>query len=155
MAGEKWTVRWNNYMSEAYIYGSEVEFTNPEMIVIHNELIPSGTVLKKWYSKTNFQAQRVEPTLPIIDGEGIYRITLDADAPEGGMVLLRLVFFDRYDAVVGEEIIRDGEKEFCCPIRTYSYQVHLISAGASIIRFMKFEIQEVVDESEEDTEKTE
>ena len=80
------------------------------------------------------------------DGEGRYRISLDASAePEGGL-LLRIIFYDRYDAEAGSRIIRDGEGEFQCPLKTFSYEVQLIHAGAAQFHFHWITLTEVTDE---------
>ena len=58
--GEKWTVYWSDYMSDAYIYGSEVIFHSNDDVELKNNLMPAGSVIKSWYSKTNYQMQRIE-----------------------------------------------------------------------------------------------
>ena len=96
MLGEKWTVYWNEYASDTYLYGSQVIFHKKDDVEFRNLLMPPGTSMKQWYSKTNFQLQKIEPTLPIIDGEGEYMITLNLDTQEEEQCLGRLVYYDRY-----------------------------------------------------------
>ena len=149
MLGEKWTVYWNEYSSDTYLYGSEIEFHKKDDVEFRNLLMPPGTVIKQWYSKTNFQAQRIEPSLPIIDGEGEYKITINIDTPEGENCLARLVFYDRYEVEAGSLTLRDKETVFRCPLKTYSYRLQLINGGGTNFHFHLVVIQELIDESEE------
>ncbi len=149
MAGEKWMIYWNEYSSDTYLYGAEIEFHKKDDVEYRNLLIPPGTIIKQWYSKTNFQAQRIEPSLPIIDGEGQYKITINIDVPEGENVLARLVYYDRYEVEAGSLTLRDKETVFRCPLKTYSYRLQLINGGVTNFHFHSVVIQELIDESEE------
>ena len=62
MTGEKWTIYWNEYSSDTYLYGSEITYHKKDDVEFKNELMPSGTVIKQWYSKTNYQRQKIEPS---------------------------------------------------------------------------------------------
>ena len=74
MKDDTWVIRWRNFLTNAYVYGSKIEFKDDFSVVYSNRLMPPGTVIHRWYSKTNFQRQRVEPELPLIDGERAYEI---------------------------------------------------------------------------------
>ena len=145
--GEKWTVYWSEYASDTYLYGSEVVFHKKDDVEFTNLLMPPGTVIKQWYSMTNFQMQKIEPTLPIIDGESEYQITINIDLGERENLLVRLVFFDRYGIEAGALTLRDKVTNFRCPLKTYSYRLQLINAGVSKIHFHSIVIQEVLDET--------
>lgn len=147
MLGEKWTVYWSEYASDTYLYGSEIVFHKKDHVEFTNSLMPPGTVIKQWYSMTNFQMQKMEPTLPIIDGEGEYRISLNYDVAEGVGVLGRLIFFDRYGVEVGALTLRDRVTDFKCPLKTYSYRFQLINAGMKKLHFYSIVIQEVYNET--------
>ena len=149
MAGEKWMIYWSEYSADTYLYGAEIEFHKKDDVEYRNLLIPPGTIIKQWYSKTNFQAQRIEPSLPIIDGEGQYKITINIDVPEGENVLARLVYYDRYEVEAGSLTLRDKETVFRCPLKTYSYRLQLINGGVTNFHFHSVVIQELIDESEE------
>lgn len=146
MLGEKWMVFWSEYASDTYLYGSRISFHKKDDVEFANALMPPGTVIKQWYSMTNFQAQKIEPTLPIIDGEGEYQITLNIDVPEEEYLLAQLVFYDRYGVEAGILALRDKETRFRCPLKTYSYKLQLINSGVSNFRFHSIVIQEVLDE---------
>lgn len=152
----KWKIYWNEYSSGAYLYGSEIRYHENNRVEFKNELMPAGTIIKKWYSKTNFQMNRVEPSLPMIDGESRYRINMNVDSIPKNTVIIQLVFFDRYGNVAGTYTLREGEGEFKCPLKTYSYEMHLINAGAREVTFNSVTIQEIdnIDEGKEITKKT-
>ncbi|MBQ6814273.1 MAG: accessory Sec system protein Asp3 [Lachnospiraceae bacterium] len=154
MLGQKWIIHWNEYASDTYLYGSKVYFHKKDDVEFVNELMPPGTVIKQWYSKTNFQLQKIEPTLPIIDGESKYHITINIDTPEDENCLMRLVFFDRYEVEAGSITLRDKETTFSCPLKTYSYRLQLINSGVTSLHFHSVVIQEILDETEEEIETT-
>lgn len=145
MAGQSWKIFWNEYAKDAYIYGTELIFHAKDDVEFRNELMPPGTVIKRWFSKVNYQATRVEPALPMIDGEGSYHIHLAATSEPGDGLILKIVFYDRYDQEVGFQIVRDGEDDFQCPLKTFSYEVQLINGGTRQFSFHSIIITEVTD----------
>lgn len=154
MFGEKWIVYWNEYAADTYLYGSTIRFEKKDDVVFENLLMPPGTVIKQWYSKTNFQLQKTEPTLPVIDGEGEYQIILNIDTEDTGFCLGRLVFYDRYGVEAGDLTLREKETIFRCPLKTYSYCLQLINGGITKFHFHSIVIQEVIHGTETITEKT-
>ncbi len=155
MAGAKWTVYWNEHSSDTYLYGSEIVFHSRNDVEFKNLLMPPGTVIKQWYSRTNFQLKKVEPALPMIDGESAYQITINIDTLPEEHCLVRLVFYDRYETEAGSIALRDEVTDFRCPLKTYSYCVQLINGGVTAFHFHSIVIQEINDETEEAFKKTE
>ena len=117
-------------------------------------MMAPGTVIKQWHSKTNFQMQKIEPALPMIDGESAYRIHINMDVPEHESCLVRLVFYDRYEIEAGSLTIRDPVTDFRCPLKTYSYRMQLINGGITQFHFHSIMIQEIDDETDEGPKKT-
>lgn len=150
MIGDKWTVYWNEYSSNTYLYGSEISYHAKDDVEFKNERMAPGTVIRHWFSKTNYQMQRIEPALPMIDGEGRYRLTVHIDCPEGETWLVQLVFYDKYEAEAGRISVRDKVSYFQCPLRTYSYRIQLMNGGMTQFHFHEIEIQEVEHEAEEE-----
>lgn len=142
MADEKWIIYWDEYNADTYIYGSEIRFHRRDDVEYKNSLIPPGTVIKQWYSKTNFQRQHREPSLPMIDGEGCYSISIHMDLLPGESALVRLVFYDRYDNEVGYFNVRGNFARFQCPLKTYSYTLQLINSGVTHFHFHSIVMQE-------------
>lgn len=149
MMGQKWTVFWTEYSAETYLFGSQIVFHKKDDVEFTNLLMPPGTIIKQWHSKTNFYRQRIEPTLPIIDGETEYQITLNITMEENETLLARLLFFDRYGVEAGTVFLRDKVTRFRCPLKTYSYSLQLINSGVTKLHFHSIVIQEVLDETEE------
>ena len=155
MIGESWNVFWNEYASDTYLYGSQIIFHRKDDVEFRNMLMPPGTIIKQWYSKTNFQLQRIEPSLPIIDGEGEYQIILNIDTEENETCLGRLVFYDKYELEAGSVTLRDKVTNFRCPLKTYSYRLQLINGGVTKLHFHSIVIREVINETEQEIETTE
>lgn len=146
MMGEPWKIYWNEYIRETFLYGSEIYFHAKDDIEFRNELMSPGAVIKRWFSKVNYQAMRIEPALPMIDGEGRYHISLDASVEPADGLIIKLIFYDRYDLEAGSQIVRDGEADFQCPLKTFSYEVQLINAGAAQFHFHAIMITEIIDD---------
>lgn len=142
--GERWIVYWNEYSADTYLYGSEITYHGRDDVEFVNPLMPPGTVIRQWYSRTNYQAQRIEPALPMIDGESRYRLAVDIDTPSDERPLVRLIFYDRYETEVGSLTIRDRVADFQCPLKTYSYRMQLINGGERELRFHSIVIQELL-----------
>ncbi len=143
MEKASWTIYWNEYSSDTYLYGSKVDFLGKNNVHFENELMPPGTIIKEWYSMTNYQDQRIEPALPIIDGESKYHIKIDIDTPGDTGYLIRLVFLDRYEREAGDFTIRNKEADFSCPLKTYSYRMQLINAGMKEFVYHSITIEEL------------
>ncbi|MBR5635391.1 MAG: accessory Sec system protein Asp3 [Pseudobutyrivibrio sp.] len=141
-----WIIYWNEYSSDTYLYGSEIEYHGKNNVHFKNQLMPPGTVIKQWYSLTNYQAQRIEPSLPIIDGESRYRIKVNVETPDDKGCLIRLVFLDRYEREAGDFTLRGKEAEFSCPLKTYSYRMQLINAGMTEFVYHSVIIEEIENE---------
>lgn len=148
MSCVSWKILWNEYTFETYLYGSRIIFHDKEDVEFINGMMPPGKVIKAWYSKMNFQAKRAEPSLPMIDGESRYHISVDFGQAENPGILFRIVFYDRYENEAESLILRDREMDFRCPLKTYSYAIELINAGASEFHFHSFTLTEYTNEGE-------
>lgn len=154
MAGQKWTIYWNEYSSDAFLYGSRILYHKRDDVEYRNHLLPIGAIINQWYSKTNYQMQRIEPSLPMIDGESEYQMVVNITCPEGEECFVRLVFYDRYDEEAGSFAIRGREASFRCPLKTYYYKLQLINGGVTHFHFHWIEIRELTDGTEKTFEKT-
>ena len=155
MSVAKWKIYWTEYSADTYLYGSEIIYHKKDDVEFKNLLMPPGTIIKQWYSKTNFQMQKIEPALPIIDGESEYQIVVNIDTKENENCLVRLVFYDRFEMEAGSIVIRDSVTNFKCPLKAYSYKMQLINAGVTQLHFHSIMIKEISNETEERTEATE
>lgn len=148
MTKNKWTIYWNEGISNTYTYGSKIRFLEDKSVDFDNRLMPPGTVIKEWYSKTNFQAQRIEPTLPLIDGESAYHIlvNMDYEQVDDSEIMLRVIYYDRYDAEAESIILRGGSNYIKPPITTYSFKIQLVNGGITKFVFHSFVLSEVSQE---------
>lgn len=143
MVVEKWNIYWNEYSSDTYLYGSEIEYIRKDCVRFKNELMAPGTVIKKWYSKANFQRDKIEPSLPLIDGESSYHISVDIEAPEDEEYIIELLFYDRFENEAGSLFVREKEADFKCPLKTYSYEMRLVNAGLTELTYHSITIKEI------------
>lgn len=145
MLHDTWKVCWRDFTADTYTYGSVIKFLDEGTVAYKNSLVPPGTVIHKWYSKTNFQINRIEPTLPLIDGERAYSITLNVDIENDNSdaLMLRIIFYDRYDKEAENIIVRGRKAYFKPSIKTYSYSIELINGGEADFKFHSFDIEEV------------
>lgn len=152
---ESWNIYWNEFASNTYTYGSKIQFHARDDVEYENELMPPGTVIKEWFSRTSFQRDKIEPMLPLIDGEGTYQFLSNIDCEEDESALFRLVFYDRFEKEVDSISIWEPMVTFRCPLQTYSYRLQLINGGMTHFRFHSAMIREISDETDEQTQKTE
>ena len=141
-----WKVYWKEHMSDMNLFGAYVFYHAKDDVEYRCDLMSPGTVIKEWHSKTNFQSSAIEPSLPMIDGERQYRISLSASKNTDNRLIMRLVFFDRYDYEICDYIVRDKEGIFKCPLNTFSYDIQLINSGIQSFHFYYITISEIEDE---------
>ncbi len=145
MLHDKWEIRWREFISDTYSYGSTIQFGKDGTVTYKNRLVPPGTVIHKWYSKTNFQGNKIEPALPLIDGERAYSVTRNVTTSDenSDALMLRIIFYDRYDKEAESIIVRGKKAFFKPPIKTYSYCIELINGGEADFSFKSLDIEEV------------
>jgi len=147
----RWKIYWNRRGKNAYLYGSELYFHAKDHVEFRNALVSPGTCIMLWTSRTNFQRDHAEPELPIIDGESSYHISVDMETDKADGCLVRMVFRDRYGNDAGNLLVQQKEMDFSCPLKTYAYEIQLISAGASVLHFHSITISEYDPDSQEQT----
>ena len=134
-------VYWDGFAHSTYLYGSKVYFEQNRYVHYENEMMPPGTVIKKWYSEVNYQAQRTEPQLPVLEvGESYeFRTFLNVTPSKG--VKLRIRFFNQQNESLGEQILEEKVEKVFVPPRMYRYELDLIHTGARKLEFHHIEIQ--------------
>ena len=58
-------IEWGE-VGETFMYGSKVTYHEDKHISLYNPLVPSGEILKTWFSSLNYQAFRTQPSLPLL-----------------------------------------------------------------------------------------
>ena len=64
-------------VSGTFMYGSKVTYHEDKHISLYNPLVPSGEILKTWFSSVNYQAFRTQPSLPLLKKkQSLYKLHL-------------------------------------------------------------------------------
>lgn len=126
-----------------FMYGSKITYHKDNYVSLSNPLVPSGEILKTWFSSVNYQAFRAQPSLPLLKRKQNYQLCMNFDChPENG-IYIKISFFDRYGDIIEEKIEKMKVFDFTYPAETYTYQVSLLSAGFESIDFYSFSIKEI------------
>lgn len=126
-----------------FMYGSKVTYHEDKHISLYNPLVPSGEILKTWFSSVNYQSFRTQPSLPLLKRKQDYQLCMDFECQPTNGVYIKIIFFDRYGDVVEEKIEKKKVFDFTYPEDTYIYQVSLLSAGFESLDFYSFSIKEM------------
>ena len=126
-----------------YRYGSTVSFSHDKSVRLYNSLLPSGEILKTWFSSVNYQAVRTQPSLPLLKRKQDYQLCMNFECYPTNGVYTKIAFFDRYGDVIEEKIEKAKVFDFTYPDDTYAYQVSLLSAGFESLDFYSFSIKEM------------
>ena len=135
-------VQWGE-VGETFMYGSKVTYHADKHISLYNPLVPSGEILKTWFSSVNYQAFRTQPSLPLLQRKQDYQLCMDFECHPTNGVYIKISFFDRYGDVIEEKIEKVKVFDFTYPDDTYTYQVSLLSAGFESLDFYSFSIKEM------------
>lgn len=127
-------IYWGETTREDYLYGSVIRRAN-QAIYFENVRFPSGKVIKKWTSRTNYQADRSVPFLPLLIPGVVYSLSPVMQVEPAGRVYLQLEFFNRQLESIGLVILKDGEHDFRYPQEAFTYTISLMSAGCRSLAF--------------------
>lgn len=145
METKSWRIYWRDYCSQTFLYGSEISFLSKNNVRYRNRLISPGSIINEWFSKTNYQAMRIEPTLPLIEGGLYYQIETFIECFDESAVLLRIVFFDKNEEEIESIILKNTKGIMKYPIKAYSYKIQLINIGIADFCFHSLVITEMGD----------
>ena len=134
-------VYWDSFAQDTYLYGSTVYFEENRYVHYENEMMPPGTVIKKWYSEVNYQAKRVEPQLPVLEVGETYEFRSFLNVTPDKGVKLRVRFYNQQNEEMGVQILEEKVEKVFVPPRTYRYELELIHTGARRMDFHHIEIQ--------------
>lgn len=127
-------IHWQS-AAATYLFGSSVTFKKNAQVVFKNDLMSPGKAINTWYSRTNYQAHRFSPQLPLLKKKVKYRLLLEAKSQPVGTVYLRLNFFGRTDKLIGQVFIKDRTGVFEYPENAYYYEIALLNAGCQQVTF--------------------
>ena len=96
-------IKWGE-VSGTYMYGTTVTCHSDQHVSILNPLVTSGVVLRSWSSSVDFQASRVQASLPLLKRNQDYQFSISMDCKPVGGVYIKISFFNRYGDIVEEKI---------------------------------------------------
>ena len=89
---QRQSIHWGE-VGGTYMYGTTVSYYPDKSVRLYNPLLPSGEILKTWFSSVNYQAARTQPQLPLLKKKaGVSTITGFDCQPENG-VYTKITFF--------------------------------------------------------------
>ena len=139
---QRQSIHWGE-VGGTFMYGSTVSYYPDRSVRLYNPLLPSGEILKTWFSSVNYQAARTQPSLPLLKRKQDYQLRMNFECHPTNGVYTKMTFFDRYGDVIEEKIEKAKVFDFTYPDDTYTYQVSLLSAGFESLDFYSFSIKEM------------
>ena len=98
---QRQSIHWGRSWRDLYVRINCILFPD-KSVRLYNPLLPSGEILKTWFSSVNYQAARTQPQLPLLKRNQEYQLSLAFDCqPENG-VYTKITFFDRYGDILEE-----------------------------------------------------
>ena len=124
-----YVVYWDPNGQDTYLYGSSLTFQKDGTVIFENERMPSGFSIRRWSSRTSFQTDRCEPSLPLLREGKRYMVKACMHVVPDGTVLLRVEFFDRQKRRISFRFLDEEEPCFDVPQGTWYYHMELIASG--------------------------
>lgn len=140
-------IGWGEDYNDTYGYGAEIRFQDKGRVHYASPMMPSGSRIKSWRSKTNFQAERKAPELPLLINGQEYHIQLDMTCDKEEAIQLLIEFYDTDERLIEEYFYNELAGDFTYPQAAASYAVHLINKDH---RELIFEGLMIVSKSAED-----
>ena len=143
-------IYWENYGSGSFTYGTTLKFNKKDKTVYYsNRMAHTGTIIKSWESKTNFQGNRKVPQLPILESGVKYKVKLEADVEPARSMYVKIIFFNIYGEEIDYIFIKNNFGEIIYPDKAYSYKVELFNAGVHSAVFKYLQIASMDEEIDE------
>ncbi len=140
------SVTWGSLNSPAALYGSALTLAATGSVTLVNHLMPSGTTIQEWYSSTDYQAVRGAPSLPLLRHGRAYRLDPAVEADPPGSLLFDVRYFDRFDDLIGVDVLYPPTYWFRYPAECHHYTIRLLNGGCDELRFGSFALVEVSDD---------
>ncbi|BCP58275.1 accessory Sec system protein Asp3 [Streptococcus suis] len=119
---------WENGAAGAYLYGSRL-WREGKRMIFENRLMPAGVTIKSWQSQTNYQANRLQPSLPLLKRGQLYFLNIQGQIFPENSLYLKISFYDRFQQELSFTFLKDTNNQFIYPEHAFSYQIELINAG--------------------------
>ncbi|WP_344790349.1 accessory Sec system protein Asp3 [Gryllotalpicola daejeonensis] len=136
-------MRWGSHKSADSLYGSALTISPAGEVSLVNHLMPGGTTIQEWYSVTDYQSVRDTPDLPLLHAGRTYRVAAQVTSVPEGTLVFEARFFDRFDALVGVQVLHAPDCEFEYPGDAHHYAIRMVNAGCDELHFTSLALLEV------------
>lgn len=133
-------IYWESGSAESYLYGSDIRYLPDRSVRFSNLMMPSGCAINQWTSFCNFQADRHEPQLPLLEEDSEYGYRAYYQEYPEGTVLLRFDFFDQQGEKISGFVTDRKNGKFIVPGGTFRFTMQLVQGGSSELLFYCVEI---------------
>lgn len=127
-------IKWGDSVKNAYNHGSRVTFVKNGVIFDNPMMSPSFPIIS-WSSRSNFQGDRSQPALPLLNRGKTYRLVLEAEVTPAGSAYIKVTYFDRLGEELSFDVLKDDHWLFTYPFGAAFYKVELINAGCEHLFF--------------------
>lgn len=127
-------VYWDNGSYDSFLYGTSLTNVG-RSIFFKNRIVPPGESLKTWVSRTNYQRNRITPSLPLLKKGVKYYLTLSATIYPKNSIYIKISFFNRFDEEISSQVLRKMNNDFIYPDTAYSYKIELFNASCEEFLF--------------------
>ncbi|MDY4001712.1 MAG: accessory Sec system protein Asp3 [Streptococcus orisratti] len=134
------TIDWKDVVKQnTYLYGTKLTLLS-DAVIMSNPLFVSGKAVKIFRSKTNYQANRVSPELPILMHDQDYFLELNLATVPAERYFIQVEFFNRQEESIGIVVLRPNNQSFKYPKLAYSYTISIMTAGCHELTFSSLSI---------------
>ncbi|MGG5318302.1 accessory Sec system protein Asp3 [Enterococcus sp. AZ072] len=120
-------VKWGADFNDNYNYGTDIRFVALDYVHFSSPLMPSGTPIKTWYSRTEYHVSRKSPMLPLLENGKSYDIQVNAEFDNKEAVQVEIEFFDINNDVINKIYFQNLNGQFTYPDNAMSYKVQLVN----------------------------
>ena len=135
-------ITWDKVVNGQYLYGSRIIFEK-DTVIFNNAQLASGKQIVAWGSRTNYQANRKIPELPLLVQGETYQLHSKLRTVPSNRLYLKIIFYNRLDEEIGTIIQREDVQEFVYPQDAFRYDILVISAGLEELVFKYIDLYRV------------
>lgn len=139
---EFFVVKWGNHFNDNFNYGADILFRQHGAVSYESPLMPAGTVIKTWKSKTNFSDDRQTPFLPLLLNGKKYHLLVDVLLVKRNSLQIKITFVDSEDQTIEELYLQDLNGSFIYPLKATNYMIQLVNKNISQLVFFNLFILE-------------
>lgn len=137
-------IKWGADFNDNYNYGADIRFVELDYVRFSSPLMPSGTPIKTWHSRTEYHESRKSPMLPLLENGQTYEIQVKAEFDNEEAVQVEIEFYDINNDVIDKLYFQDLGGLFTYPENAMSYKVQLVNKKH---QYMLFKYLTIADEA--------